>query len=493
MQRHLICQATILNAIVLLVVSIICGNTFAADQIQAKKDSHAHPNIVIVLADDMGYGDPKCFNPQSQCETPHIDKLASEGMRFTDAHAAGALCVESRYGLLTGRYPFRQPLNWRKTKCIDADTLTLADVLKRADYTTAMVGKWHLGFEDGPDYDYANLKGGPRDCGFDYYYGMPASLDIPPYYYIEDRHAVQSPTETIAASATEGWSPIQGAFWREGKVSPDFKHDEVLDRFSDKACQYIESRQGLEQPFFLHVTLPAPHTPWLPAERFQGRGKAGLYGEFVAHVDDVVGRVAQSLEKAGKLENTIVIFTSDNGATWYDADEEQFGHDAGGGYRGMKADMWEGGHRVPFIVRWPGKVEAGSTSDQLIGFVDLWATFAMITGGEPQREATIQRRGGRDSVSFLPALRQYVDRSYCRVEMAQHHSGQVYREGDWKLIRHLGSGGFTKPSKVPREANGPAGQLYNLANDPAEQENLWQSRSGVVERLSEKLDRVRAD
>lgn len=443
------------------------------------------PNVLFILADDMGFGDPQCFNADSQCVTPHIDRLATEGRLFTDAHAAGGVCVPSRYGLMTGRYPFRARLDWRKEGVIDAGRETLASLLARKGYATAMIGKWHLGFDGGPDYDFsAPLTGGPVDRGFDSYFGLPHSLDITPYYFVRDRRAVAAPTLQIEASASEGWSPIQGAFWRAGGIAPGFKHAEVLDRLSDEAVRYLNSRHAAPgKPFFLYVALTAPHTPWLPAERFRGSGAAGLYSEFVAHVDDVVGRLLTALDDGNLTDNTLVIFSSDNGPVWYDADEERFGHHSAGPFRGMKGDAWEGGHRVPFLVRWPGHVPQGTTCDQTLGFVDMLATFAELV------DADVPDGSGEDGVSMLPAFTGEA-RQPLRESLVLHHSGSAIRRGPWKLINHLGSGGFSQPRRVDPRPGGPRGQLYNLADDPGETTNLWLERPDLVKELMAELDRI---
>ncbi|MEZ6065969.1 MAG: sulfatase-like hydrolase/transferase [Planctomycetaceae bacterium] len=247
-------------------------------------DEPARPNILLILADDMGYGDPQCYNPNSKCPTPQINSLASAGLRFTDAHSAGSVCVPSRYGLLTGRYPFRARLDWTKSACIEPETSTIAARLQSAGYRTGMVGKWHLGFDGGPDYDYSQpLVGGPCDRGFDSWFGIPHSLDIQPYYLVRDRLAIAPPTQPVAASNSPDWSPIQGVFWREGKASPGFEFELVLDQLGEAACDWLKATRDIDDPFFLYVPLTSPHTPWLPAERFRGQGGAGLYGEFVAH------------------------------------------------------------------------------------------------------------------------------------------------------------------------------------------------------------------
>ena len=443
-----------------------------------------HPNIILIMADDMGYGDPQCYNAESQCVTPNIDRLAAQGMMFTDAHTAGSVCVPSRYGLLTGRYPFRAKLNWRSEAVIDQDRTTVPSFLKANGYQTAMVGKWHLGFEGGPDYDYANpLAGGPADRGFEDYFGMHASLDIPPYFYIRGDRAVMPPTETIGDSNTEGWSKIQGAFWRGGPVAPDFKHDEVLDRFADETVTRLKTLCEGDKPFFLYMALPAPHTPWLPAKRFHGIGGAGLYSEFVAHVDDVVGRVISTLDDTQASEDTLVIFTSDNGPVWYDEDEEKYGHKSCGPLRGMKGDSWEGGHRVPFIARWSKKIEAGSKCDHLIGFVDLISTCAEAIGDE------LPKGAGEDSMSFHSSLLNPAGAG-SRTTMVHHHAATVLRDGNWKFINHLGSGGFSPPRKVNATPDGPQGQLYDLSKDIGESKNLWLQHPERVREMKKMLKQI---
>jgi arylsulfatase A-like enzyme len=447
----------------------------------------ARPNILLILADDMGYGDPRYCNPESQCVTPNIDRLAAEGRRFTDAHAAGSVCVPSRYGLLTGRYPFRQPLKESRAAVINDGRPTIATLLHQNGYSTAMVGKWHLGFDGGPDHDYSKpLTGGPVDRGFDSYFGLPHSLDITPYCFIRNRKAVAAPTLQIDASASEGWSPIQGAFWRAGGIAPGFRHSEVLDRLSDEAVKSLgETGKDPKQPFFLYLALTAPHTPWLPAEKFRGSGHAGLYSEFVAHVDDVVGRVLKALDDVGRTGDTLVLFSSDNGPVWYDTDEGKYGHHSAGPFRGMKGDAWEGGHRVPFIVRWPGHVPAGTECDQTLGFVDVFATFAALL------EVDVPDGAAEDSANMLPAYLGTPLYRPLRGSIVLHHSGSVIRRGPWKLINHLGSGGFSEPRREEPQPNGPHGQLYNLADDPGETTNLWNEQPELVQQLLAELKRIR--
>lgn len=452
--------------------------------------SETPPNVVIILVDDMGYGDPGCNNPDSKIATPNIDRLAREGMRFTDAHAPGALCHVSRYGLMTGEYPFRaNPGAWARQATIAEGKMTVPSMLKSQGYRTAMVGKWHLGFDEN---GYENpLPGGPADRGFDSYFGIRASTDIPPYFYIRDRMAVAPPTNHIEANASEGWSPIQGAFWRKGGIAPGLELKDVLPRFTEEAISVIEdhAKNTADQPLMLYLAYPAPHTPWLPDEEFIGKSGAGMYGDFAMMVDTNIGRVLKALDEAGMSDDTLIVFTADNGPVWYDADAERFGHDSCGPLRGMKADAWEAGHRMPFIVRWPGNAKAGSVTDQTICFTDILATLAEINGIELAADE------GPDSYSFLPVLlgNQPEDELLRPMPLVIPAGGGFFsiRSGDWKLINGLGSGGFSKPSRVTPGPGDPKGQLYNLKNDIGETTNLYDERPEIVEKLEEQLDAIR--
>jgi len=452
------------------------------------------PNVLLILADDLGYGDPGCFNPKSRTPMPNVDRLAAEGMRFTDAHAAGAVCVPSRYGLLTGRYPFRNTgtRDPNRGPLIEPGRVTIASLLREHGYVTAMIGKWHLGFEGGVAFDYGKpLRGGPVDHGFATFFGQHASLDIPPYFLIDNDRAVEAATRTIEANHTPGWRPVQGAFWRAGAIAPHFKHEEVLPAYTRKAVEFLEARGKATdgKPFFLYLAFTAPHTPWLPRPAFRGAGKAGLYGEFVADLDEAVGQVLTALKKSGLADDTLVIFTSDNGPMWYPADVEKYGHDAAGGLRGMKGDAWEGGHRMPFLVRWPGKVRAGATIAETICFTDVLATFAGLVGARLPDEA------GEDSFSILPLLlEEKSDRPPRPVTISESSRGVLaVRSGDWKFIPMLGSGGFSTPARVEPKPGEPVGQLYNLADDPGETKNLYADRPEVVKRLTDLLEKARKD
>ena len=468
-----------------LALLILAGITFTACS-----TSDELPNIVVILVDDMGYGDPGCFNPESKIPTPNINQLASDGMRFTDAHAAGALCHPSRYGLMTGQYPFRTDVSvWRKEPTIKEDQLTMPSMLKSRGYHTAMVGKWHLGFREN---GYENpLPGGPVDRGFDSFFGIRASTDIPPYFYIRDNRAVAPPTDHIDAESSEGWSPIQGSFWRAGGVAPGLELKDVLPRFTREAIEVIEEHSSKKihkgKPLMLYLAYPAPHTPWLPSPEFEGKSGAGMYGDFLMMVDAQIGMVLDALEKAGMSENTLLVFTSDNGPVWYDVDTNRFGHDSSGGLRGMKADAWEAGHRMPFIVRWPQRVKEGSVSDRTICFTDLFATLADVT------KADLPEGACPDSYSFLSELRGNTpgeDLKRPPIVMQAGGGTMLIRSGDWKLINQLGSGGFSKPAYVEPGPGDPVGQLYNMADDSGETNNVYLDYPEVVARLKTEMELI---
>ena len=450
------------------------------------------PNIVIILVDDMGYGDAGCYNAESKIPTPNIDSLAAQGLRFTDAHAPGPLCHLSRYGLMTGVYPFRADTNqWRKSPSIKAGQTTIASLLNQQGYETVMVGKWHLGFNE-QGYE-KPMNGGPVDVGFDSFYGIRASTDIPPYYYIRNREVVAAPTQTIPANQSKGWSPIQGAFWREGGISPDLELKDVLPNFTKEAVAVIDNhamrqRTGKSNdPLMLYLAYPAPHTPWLPSPEFIGTSQASMYGDFTNMVDANVGVVLKALEKNNMSNDTLLIFTSDNGPVWYEEDVKRFQHDSSGGLRGMKADAWECGHRMPFLVRWPGTVAPGTVSHQTISFTDLLATFAEMTDQQLPDEA------GADSFSFLSVLQGTQPENqpvHPHLVVASGRNGFTIREGDWKYIDMLGSGGFSKPNRVKPQPGGPQNQLYNLKNDPGETKNLTLEHPEISKRLKEQLTRI---
>lgn len=467
----------------------------------------ASPNVVLILADDLGWGDPRCYNPASRIPTPNLDRLAAQGMRFWDAHTPASVCTPTRYALLTGRYAWRSRLKsgvlWGYSPpLIERGRLTLAELLQERGYQTAAIGKWHLGLgwptrqavnfgdasrpaADPGLVDYSRrLTSSPLDEGFGYFFGIPASLDMEPYLFVQNDRALELPTGRVDASAMRRRGG--GGFWRAGPIAPGFTHEGVLPRLTTEAEAFLRG-QTRRRPFFLYLALSAPHTPWMPTPEFRGRSGAGWYGDFVTQVDDTVGRVLRVLEERHLAKNTLVIFTSDNGAHWLPEDIEQFGHRANGPWRGQKSDWWEGGHRVPFIVRWPGRVQAGAASDALIGLHDVFATIADVLNVPLPRDAA------EDSVSFLPVLR---GQSPGVRQSIVHHSGNggfAIRQGDWKLCLGLGSRGFSQPVNEKPSPGGPQGQLYNLRIDPGEQTNRWLDEPAVVARLTALLEKYRSE
>ncbi len=460
------------------------------------------PNIVLILADDLGYGDPRCYNAESKIPTPNIDRLAGEGVRFTDAHSPSAVCTPTRYGILTGQYCWRTRLKqgvlWTgyAPALIEPDRTTVAALLQTRGYHTGCVGKWHLGFNwasktgapvSAQDHDHVDFSKpvtrGPNAVGFDYSCIIPASLDMPPYCWIENGRCVEPPT-VMDPGSKRVWAG-GGGFWREGLRSPSFRFNEVLPTIADRACSYVDRRGADGKPFFLYVPFASPHTPWVPNEAHRGKSGAGAYGDFVHETDWAVGRLLSTLERQGLRNNTLVILTSDNGAHWPASQIERHGHRANGACRGQKADIWEGGHRVPFIARWPGHVQPESRCDETICQTDLIATCAGVAGVRLPGDA------GEDSYDIMPYM---LGRKPARPirEATVHHSLNgmfAIRQGKWKLILGRGSGGFTKPKKVKPSEGEPTGQLYDLVEDLGETRNVWQDQPDVVRRLTTLLER----
>ncbi|HCC69917.1 MAG TPA: arylsulfatase [Bacteroidales bacterium] len=444
-----------------------------------------NPNLVYILADDLGYGDISSCNPDSKIITPNIDMIASEGMMFTDAHSGSAVCTPTRYGILTGRYSWRtrlkQGVTWSWDRpLIDSSRLTIASMLKEKGYSTACIGKWHLGLgwlmdEEKGKADFSQaLTAGPNDHGFDYSFIIPASLDIPPYVYIENHHITSQPDRITSDTSKFGW-------WREGDTGADFVHEKVLPYLTDKAVEWINSQAKKDKPFFLYFPLPAPHTPILPTAEFKGVSRTNPYGDFVVMVDHMVGRVMEAVKLNQIEDNTIIIFTSDNGCS-PEADFEQllgFGHSPGFIYRGHKADIFEGGHRVPFIMKWAGHINAGETSNNIVSLNDIMATMADIT------DYKLTANTAEDSYSMLPVLTGQHEK-YGR-ESVIHHSVNGYfaiRKGKWKLNVCAGSGGWSHPTESEAEKMGlPWFQLYDLDNDPGERNNIAADYPEIVNEL----------
>ena len=439
------------------------------------------------MADDMGYGDLQSYNPESKIETPHLARLAKEGRRFTDAHAPAAVCVPTRYGLMTGRYPFRMKLG--RGPLLEPNRPTLPSVLKQAGYKTAMIGKWHLGVEHEKN-PAANqqLGGGPVDHGFDHFYGIPASLDIPPYYWIHNDRPVAPPSEKISDNNTPGWTRIQGAFWRGGGIAPGYKHIDVLPIIRDRSADYIEAAAKSDIPFFSTSPCPRRTRPWLPTKRFEGKTPVSDYGDFVLMVDDLVGRLLGALDKTKQADETLFIFTSDNGPVWYSQDVEKYKHSSVGPLRGMKGDAWEGGHRMPFIARWPGHIPAGSKSK----------------GSHlPHRHDRHRRRHHRPNTARQRRRRQLQsaacfsrqknkadsrgDGSPILATLPRHSSGQLETHPRPRQRR------FFEAIHCEAQKGEPAGQLYNLKNDLGEKSNLYAKRPKIVKRLTAMLEKYKKE
>lgn len=468
-----------------------------------------HPNIVFILADDQGFGDVSALNPDSKIPTPNIDRIAHEGMIFGDAHSSSAVCTPTRYSVLTGRYHWRTHLQKGvlggfSPPLIDADRLTVAGFLKEQGYYTACVGKWHLGwswplkeggladdagdfsggFKDGWMVDYtAPIQNGPLDVGFDTFFGISASLDMPPYVYVQDR----VPTEVAT---------VEKAFHRPGPAGEHFEAVDVLPDITAKAVEVIDKRAATAKegnPFFLYFPLNAPHTPIVPDETWLGKSGINIYADFTMQVDWTVGQLLEALDRNGIAENTLIIFTTDNGCSPQAnfAELEAAGHKASFVYRGHKADIYEGGHRVPFVARWPAVVKAGSRTDHLVGQIDLMATAAEIIG------ADLPDSAGEDSVSFLSLLKGATEPTRNSIVSQSINGSFAIRDGQWKLALCPGSGGWSEPrpgSFDPSEL--PPVQLFDLAADPGERNNLESQYPDRVARmtamLQEAIDRGRS-
>ncbi|MDB4473507.1 arylsulfatase [Opitutaceae bacterium] len=462
------------------------------------------PNIVFILADDLGYGDVKSLNPESKIPTPNIDRLAAEGMTFTDAHSPSAVCTPTRYAALTGRYSWRSKLkrgvlNGYGEPLIETDRPTVASHLRDNGYMTGVVGKWHLGLgfqKDGDEYAWHKpVTYSPVDVGFEHSLVIPASLDFPPYVYIDGHKITGLPDRT---------QPKQSfpASLRQGELGSNFSMEDCLDELTHEATEFIAQRADGDSPFLLYYPLTAPHKPVWPHHRFRGTTDLGPYGDFIVQVDWTVGQVLDAIDDAGIADDTVVILTSDNGSFMYrltDANETDHvadesvqayyegNHTANGPWRGTKADIWEAGHRVPFFARWPGKIEAGSASAEPICHVDFFATAAKLAGTKLPAAA----EAAPDSFDLTPLMfGQSSD--FKRAPVIHHSSGGMFaiREGDWKLILGAGSGGRQAPKGKRFE---PPWQLFNLANDPGETNNLFTTNPQKAHELEGKLFQILAD
>ncbi len=476
----------------LFAVALLPGFATAADL----------PNIVFVMADDLGYGDVHSLNRASKIPTPSLDRLAAEGMTFTDAHSGSAVCTPTRYGVVTGRYCWRTRLrsgvlNGYSGHLIDPERTTIADLLKQAGYTTACVGKWHLGLDftktgnDSKAIDFTGpVKNGPNSLGFDYFFGIPASLDFPPYVFIENERVTAPDVGHIDAHS---FPP----YIRAGEVAPDFKHIDALDVLTDRATKLITRMARADKPFFLYFPLTAPHKPVMPSPEFQGESGLGPYGDFVMQTDSVIGRVDDAIKGAGIVEDTLLMVSSDNGSFMHriavdksdHLDDETVqgyhsdSHRANHVFCGTKAEIWDGGHHEPFFARWPAKIKPGSECADTICLTDLAATCGEIAG------VALPDNAAEDSFSFLSQLNG--ERSSETRGAVVHHSANgtfAIRQGPWKLILGSGSGGRGTPKSKPGDK---PYQLYDMDADISETTNLAEKHPEIVERLTQLMGKYR--
>jgi arylsulfatase A-like enzyme len=474
--------------------SLTVGGCLGGFETSAKREL---PNIVFIMADDLGYGDVGCYNPESKIPTPNIDGLARESVRFTDAHSPSAVCTPTRYGVLTGRYCWRSRLkkgvlNGFSRPLIERNQLTVAELLKQHGCRTACIGKWHLGVgwqtkdgralsssKEAEQVDFTKpLTDGPNQHGFDYSFITAACSTVDsPYVFIENGRCTALPTARM-----ERRDKVTKFGSRPGPMAPCWSNEDVDPTYANKTAEFIKRHQltHRDKPFFVYLPLSAPHAPWLPPDFAKGKSKEGPRGDLVWLVDWCVGRVLATLDELNLADNTLVIFTSDNGPR---IGAER--HKSAGPWRGYKSHVWEGGHRVPFIARWPGRIRPNSTNDELICLTDLIATCAGIVGEELPEDA------GQDSHNVLPVLLGEKHDKPIRRTLVSHSSRGVFaiRFDSWKLILETkGSGGWVDPrDRTDYSAENP-GQFYDLAQDPYETNDLWDKRPKDVKWLTNLLE-----
>jgi arylsulfatase A-like enzyme len=477
------------------------------------------PNVIVILADDLGYGDLSCYGA-TRLNTLNIDRLAREGRRFTDAHTASAACSPSRYCLLTGEYAFRKEYYWpvffESGLTIDESRTTLADVFKKAGYATACIGKWHLGFGDpAPDWN-GDLKPGPLELGFDYYFGVPVVNSHPPFVYVENHNVVglvpEDPLVAGKRAETEEFpEKLNLDDLGGGRAAHKlYKDREIAAQLTKKSTDWITSQK--DDPFFLYLATTNIHHPFTPAERFIGSSGCGIYGDFVHELDWMVGEIVKTLDEAGISENTLIIFTSDNGGMLNAGGQEawKMGHQINGDLLGFKFGAWEGGHRVPFIVKWPEQIEANSTSGQLISTIDLLASMAALL------DVPLAGTDGPDSYNVLPALlgeQETPVRDHLIVAPVKTEN-LALRKGKWMYIGARGSGGYNNKRDTEFVRGGPGAhlltrqvnsdiqdgklredappvQLYDLEKDLEQKTNLYSRYPDVADELKELLEKYK--
>ena len=460
------------------------------------------PNIIFVLADDLGYGDISAFNENSKITTTHTDQLANEGMIFTDAHTTSSVCTPTRYSLLTGRYNWRSRLKNRvltgKSRAlIPNQRKTVASILKEKGYRTNFIGKWHLGWDwalkdpenrqgegwDPKDFENIDFSkpvtNTPNDLGFDYAYGHSGSLDMAPYVYVENSRVTAIPDTVTVNKGRYSW-------WREGPTSPDFDHEDVTPNFFRRAINVVTEQSKNDQPYFLYLALPSPHTPILPSEEWQEKSGLNPYADFMLMIDNYIGQLTKSIKASGEEDNTLIIFASDNGVSPAVKLEELTSKDHFSSYifRGHKADIFEGGHRVPFIVKWPNRIPPNSKNNVTVSIMDFMSTCADIVSYK------LGENDAEDSFSLLPLFEQKKEQF--KRKSTIHHSingSFAIRKDEWKLIMCPGSGGWSEPKPNNSDAIDtlPPFQLYNLAEDPAEERNVASDNPLVVKDLQKIL------
>lgn len=489
------------------------------------------PNVVLLFADDLGYGDVSSFNPESKIKTKHIDSLAEAGMRFTDTHATSALCTPSRYGLLTGRYNWRSHLKsyvipGDSMPLIERDRKTLAHLLKENGYNTAAIGKWHLGLKwqvkdhfdfekyglnpedfpemktrsgrdgifdisegrmdfEGLDIDYSKpITFGPNQLGFDYFYGTPASLDQPPFVYIENDRVVEEPTGVTGVPQLDRSGASQQKEWQNGVIAPNFVHKEVPDRMQNKALEVIDRFAEEDKPFFLYYPNHLVHGPLLPNEAFEGKSGIGPYGDFVLQLDHYVGEIIEKLKEKGIFENTIFIFTSDNGASGVADFEtlEKYGHHPSYIFKGFKGDIWEGGHREPTVISYPAMIQGGTTSNHMISLSDIYRSIAEII------DAEIPDETAEDSISNVPLWKGEDEPVREDVVHSSANGGLSIRRGDWKLDFVYDGGGLVASRKGSEGQVFEPAELYHLKEDLSETNNVIEEHPELVASLKKSLE-----
>lgn len=512
---------------IFVVIMFCCQILVLEEAVAQNEEKSSKPNVIIILADDLGYGDISSNNQSARTRTPNIDKMAQKSVVFTDAHAGGAVCIPSRYGLITGRYYFRLPQ--RKdflgylAPLIESGRETIGSLMQKAGYTTAAIGKWHLGLnwqlkENGKpqipeqsdktvtNTDFSkDVSGGPNSLGFTHSYIIPASLDMPPYVFLKNNRVID-PKVILTTDAYKRTLPgtdfvwdrkhttqddvywERGVWWRNGEMSESFDMENSMDTLVEQGLSFMEeqTKSNPEKPFMLYLALTGPHTPWLANKQFKGKSSIGAYGDFVAQVDSYVAQVNAKLKELKINDNTIIIFTSDNGAPWSEEDIQAYSHQSNFPKRGQKGDIYEGGHHVPLIIQWPNTIKEKFVYTQTVSLIDFMATFSEMTG-QP-----ISKNNGEDSFSFYKVIK---NRSAAAIRDHNIYISSrnllAITKDDWKYIDGLGSGGFTEPGKLKPVTGGPLGQLYNLKTDPSEKDNLYLAYPEKVKELKVLLDKLK--